>query len=180
MTRQEVYDEMKRFLGFGAEDAENLKALRPILGRHQQAITEHFYEALGRFPETAKLIAGRVDALKRTHGAWFNDLLAGDYGPAYLESRWRIGMAHVRIGMSPYWVEVVMSIVRQMAVAALANEIRDPQELGRKCASLLKVLDLDLLIINLAYQDDRMDRLARFTGMKRALIENVIKMPEKK
>lgn len=180
MTRQELYDEMKRFLSFGSEDAENLKALRPILGRHQQAITEHFYEVLGRFPETAKLITGRVDSLKRTHAVWFNDLLAGDYGPAYLESRWRIGMAHVRIGMAPYWVEVVMSIVRQMAVAAMADEIRDPHELGRKCASLLKVLDLDLLIINLAYQDDRMDRLARFTGMKRALIENVIRMPEKK
>lgn len=180
MVRQEIYDEMKRFLAFGEEDAQNLRALAPILGRHQQAITDHFYAVLGRFPETAKLITGRVDALKRTHAAWFNELLAGEYGASYLESRWRIGMAHVRIGMAPYWVEVVMSIVRQMAVAALAQEIHDPQELGRKCASLLKVLDLDLLVINLAYQDDRMDRLARFTGMKRALIENVIKMPEKK
>lgn len=180
MARQEIYDEMKRFVGFSAEDEANLRSLAPVLGRYQQTITDTFYEVLGRFPETAKLIAGRVDSLKRTHAIWFSELLAGKYEQAYFDSRWRIGMAHVRIGMSPYWVEGVMSIVRQRAVAALAQEIRDPQELGRKCASLLKILDLDLLIINLAYQDDRMERLAGFTGMKRGLIENVIRMPAKK
>lgn len=178
--RYETYEEMKRFLAFNNQDVENLKALAPVLSRHQQAITDKFYEVLGQFPETGRLIAGRVDELKRTHSVWFRDLLAGEYGQPYFASRWRIGMAHVRIGLAPYWVEGVMSIVRSALLPALAQELSDARDLAEKYASLVKVLDLDLFVINLAYQEDRLERLARFTGMKRALIENVIRMPEKK
>lgn len=176
----EVFEEAKRFLKFDANDVANLKVLAPILSRHQQAITDYFYEVLGQTPETVKLIAGRVDMLKRTHGVWFSELLGGQYEQSYFESRWRIGLAHVRIGLGPHWVEGVMSIVRTKALAALAQEIADSKELANRYASLLKVLDLDLCVINLAYQEERLVRLTRFTGMKRGLIENVIRMPEKK
>ena len=176
----ETFEEMKRFLRFDANDVANLKALAPILLRHQQAITDYFYEQINQTPETAKLVAGRVDALKRTHGVWFGELLGGQYDQPYFETRWRIGLAHVRIGLGPHWVEGIMSIVRTKALAALAQEISDSKEMANRYTSLLKVLDLDLFVINLAYQDERLVRLTRFTGMKRGLIENVIRMPDKK
>ena len=176
----EIFAEMKRFLKFDANDVANLKELAPILSRHQQAITDYFYEQIGQTPETAKLIVGRVDSLKRTHGVWFSELLGGQYDRPYFESRWRIGMAHVRIGLGPHWVEGVMSIVRTKALAVLAQETSDSKAMASRYASLLKVLDLDLFVINLAYQEERLVRLTRFTGMKRGLIENVIRMPEKK
>ena len=61
----------------------------------------------------------------------------------------------------------------------LTETITDPEQLKALTGSLLKVLDLDLAIINLSYQEDRLDRLSDFTGMKRALIENIIKIPKK-
>lgn len=176
----ETFAEIKRSLKFDASDAANLKELAPILSRYQQGITDYFYEILGQNPETAKLIVGRIDALKRTHGIWFQELFNGKYEETYFESRWRIGLAHVRIGLSPYFVELVMSIVRAKVLIALANELPDSRELAGKYASVLKVLDLDLMVINLAYQEERLERLTRFTGMKRVLIENVIRMPEKR
>lgn len=176
----ERFEELKRSLKFDASDAANLQVLAPILSRYQQGITDYFYEILGQNQETAKLIAGRIDALKRTHGIWFQELFGGKYAEPYFESRWRIGMAHVRIGLSPHFVEMVMSIVRDKVLMALAKELPDSRELAAKYASVLKVLDLDLMVINLAYQEERLERLARFTGMKRVLIENVIRMPEKK
>ena len=36
-----------------------------------------------------------------------------------------------------------------------------------------------MLIINLSYAEDRLDRLATFTGMKRGLIETIIRIPKK-
>ena len=38
-----------------------------------------------------------------------------------------------------------------------------------------RTLDLDLLVINLAYGEERLERLTRFTGMSRKLIERCIR-----
>lgn len=175
----ELYDRLKSFVGFTADDATNLLALRPVAEKHGPMITDRFYERLAEVPETAKLIAGRVDALKKTHGQWMLSLVGGEYGTSYLESRWRIGLAHVRIGLDPYWVEGVMSFIRSSMIDAIARDVPDAQDAARKSASLVKVCDLDLLVINLSYGEDRLDRLTAFTGMKRNLIENIIRIPKK-
>lgn len=175
----ELYERLKVFVGFGNADIQNLIAIKPIAEKHGGAITDAFYSRLGDTPETAKLISGRVDSLKKTHREWLLSLVAGDYGEAYVTSRWRIGLAHVRIGLEPFWVEGVMSFIRTSMVEAMGKEIGDSKELASKSASLLKVCDLDLLVINLSYAEDRLERLTAFTGMKRALIENIIKIQKK-
>ncbi len=174
-----TFDGLKQFLGFADQDAANLKSLAPIFDRLGPAITNAFYEALGRHAETAKFLEGRVDQLKRTHRQWMSELFAGEYGEAYCESRVRIGLAHVRIGLPAYWVEAVMSLIRSEGLKAMSEEFDDPGELAQKAASLARICDLDLAIINLSYGEDRLDRLSEFTGMKRVLIENIISIPRK-
>ncbi|MCA9669698.1 MAG: hypothetical protein KC503_29085 [Myxococcales bacterium] len=176
----QIFATMKEFIDFGEQDVKNLVEMAPLMQKHQQRITDYFYEVLGKYPPTAKLIEGRIDQLKGTHAVWFGELFAGDYSDAYFEGRWRIGMAHVRIGLDPYWVEAVMSVIRTMSLEALAQELDDAAAVAQKHASLLKLLDIDLLIINLSYQEDRLARLTDFTGMKRKLIENIIRIPKKK
>lgn len=175
----ELYERLKAFLAFGPDDVANLVSIRPIVELHGPGITDRFYARLGETPETAKVTEGRVDALKRTHGKWLLELVGGDYGERYLESRWRIGTAHVRIGLDPYWVEGVMSSIRTSILEVLGTALNDPKEVAVKSASFIKACDLDLLIINLSYAEDRLERLAVFTGMKRALIENIIRIPKK-
>jgi hypothetical protein len=41
---------------------------------------------------------------------------------------------------------------------------------------LVKILDIDLMIINLAYSQETIDRLSKFTGMSRKLIERCIQL----
>ena len=174
-----VYEEMKRFVGLDDDDAENLKRLAPVFQARGGAITDHFYEVLGRFEATNNLIEGRVDHLKATHARWMGELFAGDYGEAYFENRIRIGDAHVRIGLPPYFVEAVMNLIRTHGHLAIVDEVGDPREAAKLYASLLKILDLDLLVINLAYAEERLDRVTAFTGMSRKLIENVIHRAKK-
>ena len=40
--------------------------------------------------------------------------------------------------------------------------------------SVVRILDLDLMIINLAYGEERLERLSQFTGMSRKLIERCV------
>lgn len=169
------FEEMKSFVGFGAADVENLKSLAPTFAARGPAITDAFYGILGNFPATAAQIEGRIDALKATHARWMGELFAGDYGEAYFNNRLRIGQAHVRIGLDPQYVEGVMSILRAAGLEAIMADVSDPTEAKTKYESLLKILDLDLVIINLAYGEERLDRVSSFTGMSRRLIETVIK-----
>lgn len=169
-----LFAELKRFVGFDAEDADNLRALAPLFAEHGPAITDAFYARLGDNEETAALIAGRVDALKATHARWMAGLFAGEYGDDYLAERLRIGLTHVRVGIPPWWVEAVFSFLRGAGVDLLASEIAEPERRVALTQSLLKVLDLDLLAINLAYGEERLDRLCAFTGMSRKLLERCV------
>ena len=67
--------EFKEFVGFEERDAETLKGLDPVLVPELARITNAFYTALLKEPETRSFVEGRIDALKRTHGAWFNELV---------------------------------------------------------------------------------------------------------
>ncbi len=169
-----VFDQMKSFLDFGEDDVTNLRALAPVFERHGASITDQFYEILARYPSTAKLLEGRVDGLKRTHNRYLGELFAGDYGQAYFENRMKVGSVHVRVGLDPYFVEAVMSFLRTAGLLAIRAEVADPDTAARLTASYLKILDLDLLVINLAYGEERLARLTKFTGMSRKLLENCI------
>ncbi|MEL6343701.1 MAG: protoglobin domain-containing protein [Myxococcota bacterium] len=170
----EIFEEMKRFNNFSEEDVENLKSLAPVFARHGGDITDAFYEQLANFDETAALIEGRVDSLKATHKRWMSELFTGDYGEDYFNNRRLIGDAHVRIKLSPYYVEGVMAFLRRAGLEAINTEVADTTEAQTKYQSLLKILDLDLFIINLSYSDERLNRLVKFTGMSRKLIERCI------
>lgn len=168
------FEEMKRFLSFDESDVANLRELGPLFARHGARITDDFYDVLGKFAATSKLIEGRVDGLKKTHGRWMGELFAGEYGAAYFEGRMRIGMVHVKIGLPPWYVEAVMNLIRTHGHLAIVEEVGEVKRVDALYRSLIKILDLDLMIINLAYAEERLDRMSSFTGMSRKLIENVI------
>ncbi|MEZ4451812.1 MAG: protoglobin domain-containing protein [Nannocystaceae bacterium] len=169
-----LWEDLKRFIAFGGEDAATLVRLGPLFEARGGALTDAFYERLAGQPETAALIAGRVDALKATHAGWMAGLFAGEYGDDYYRDRARIGLAHVRAGIPPWWVEAVFAFLHSAAVDLLAEAIADPAERCAAERSLLKILDLDQMVINLAYGEERLHRLCEFTGMSRKLLERCV------
>lgn len=179
MTMYEAYEEMKNFLDFGEADVGRLAALQPLFAEHGPAITDRFYETLQQTPATAKFIEGRVDALKRTHRTWMAELFSGDYGEAYFERRRRIGEVHVKIGLSPQFVEGVMSSIRTEGAQLIFSQT-SADDAPAHFASLTKILDLDLIVINLAYADERIELMCSVTGMRRKLVENLIRQGSKR
>lgn len=180
MTEIEQFEWAKKFMDFTDADAGHLAELAPVVAEHGRGITDHFYEVIGADPDTAAKVAGRVDALKQTHLRYMGELVAGDYGEAYFKSRTRVGEVHVAQGIKPHWVEAVMSIIRAQLIGLISANIDDAADRTAKCQAVIKICDLDLLLINFAYADERLERLASFTGMSRRLIENVINMPKKR
>jgi hypothetical protein len=173
MTPLEIFNQFQKFIGFEADDVAELRALAPVFAAHGPAITDRFYDRLLGDPAMSAMVAGRVDALKRTHLRWLAELFAGEYGPDYFENRRRIGLAHVRVGVQAWWVEGVTCFLHNEGTALIAAEV-EPERRVRASQSLSKILDLDLMVINLAYAEERIDRLSQFTGMSRKLIERCV------
>jgi len=171
-----IFQEIKDFIGFTADDVAALRGLQPIFAAHGAAITDLFYVKLARDPAQSKLIEGRVEQLKKTHNRWMAELFGGEYGAGYFDDRWRIGLTHVRVGVKPWWVEAVTSFLRTEGVALLTQELADPAQRVRSAQALIKILDIDLMVINLAYSQETIDRLSEFTGMSRKLIERCVQL----
>lgn len=176
----ENYEEIKGFIGFTDDTARLLVGLGPVFEKHGAAITERFYATLGSNEKTAALVEGRVDKLKTTHGAWMKSLFAGEYGEAYYESRVRIGNAHVVQNIPPHFVEAVFNAIRTDGVAAIGEEMADSPDRVASERAFITILDIDLLLINLTYAEERISRLTQFTGFSRKLIERCITQGSKK
>ena len=175
-----IYTEMKDFLKLDEQDIAHMRALRPVFEKHGPAITDAFYETLGDYPKTAKIIEGRVDALKKTHIAWTLGLFESDYGRAFFDQQYTIGQVHVVQDINPEFVEGVMNSLRLDGRKAIETELGAGADAMAHHDSLVKVLDLALMTINLAYQDERLARISGFTGMSRKLLENLVKRGGKK
>lgn len=173
-AQRQTFDEMKSFVELDDGDVARLVALGPVFAKHGPAITDAFYDRLASFPEAAAFLEGRIAALKGTHARWMGSLFTGVYEQAWFDEQLRIGMAHVRIGLDPKWVEGVMSFLRTSSMAAIRTELGTSEAALAHHASLIKILDLDLLVINQAYAEERLDRLTAFTGMSRRLIERCV------
>lgn len=170
-----LYEEAKAFLDFTDMDGSHLAALEPVFAKYGGKITDHFYKSLARYPRTAAIIEGRVDALKATHKMWMMGLFTGDYGRSFFDTQYRIGQVHVTNNIQPEFVESVMSILRTEGRWAINEELGFSDDAAAKSDAYVKVLDLCLMTINLAYTDERLNRISKVTGMSRRLIENLVK-----
>ena len=80
--------------------------------------------------------------------------------------RWRVGWRHVEIGLEQVYTNVALSRLRSVLMAASTRAGSDLQSLTETVRALNKLLDLDLAIIEDAYQAEYMARLQahRATG----------------
>lgn len=162
-ARFERYEELQSYVGWTAEDAARVLSSKMLVEPVIPDLIEDFYEEIERHPNTRAVItggSGQIERLKKTLRAWLIDLLSGCYDEAYVERRWRVGAKHVEIGLDQVYTNVALSRLR----TALTHTIQD-RWTGDLCEqravvrSLNKLLDLDLALIEDAYQSILGNRL---------------------
>jgi two-component system, LuxR family, sensor kinase FixL len=150
------YQELQRYVGWTEEDACRVRSVADLLRPHLGPLIDDFYAEIERHPEAAKVITGgpaQVQRLKGTLLTWLNELLAGCYDRAYVARRWRVGWRHVEIGLDQVYANVALSRLRRGLLRSLRQ--RWPGEAQVELdvrASLNTLIDLDLAIIEDAYQ----------------------------
>src|SRR5262249_9189990 len=115
-TRVEtLFEELKRYVQWGPEDATALRALHPRAAQDFVRIADVFYRRIIEHDEARKALEGgesQVGRLKIALEAWMDTLLAGPWDEVYYERRARIGRLHVRIGLPQHYMFGAMNILR--------------------------------------------------------------------
>ena len=159
------YQELQQYVGWTEADALRVQSVATLLEAHLVPLIEDFYAEIERHPEARKVITGgtqQIERLKGTLRGWLRELLFGPYDREYVARRWRVGWRHVEIGLDQVYTNVALSRLRGGLLRTLEECWQgDPREAMAVRRSLNTLLDLDLAIIEDAYQTEHITRQQR-------------------
>jgi len=159
------YRDLQRYVGWTDDDARNVQSLAALLDPHLRVLVDDFYEEIQRHPNALKVITGGTAQMERLKGTlvdWLRQLLRGPYDQAYVSRRWRVGWRHVEIGLDQVYTNTALSRLRRGLLGVIAEHwTGEVHEMMRIRQSLNTLLDLDLAIIEDAYQAEHVARRQR-------------------
>jgi signal transduction histidine kinase len=159
------YQELQRYVSWTDEDALRVQSMAGALDGYLPALIDDFYDEIERHPDARKVITGGQQQIMRLKGTllqWLRELLRGPYDAHYVARRWKVGWRHVEIGLNQVYTNVALSRLRRGLLLALEETLA--AEWDRSLAvrrSLNVLLDLDLAIIEDAYQAEYLARQQR-------------------
>jgi signal transduction histidine kinase len=157
------YQELQVWVGWTEESARRVAATAELVTPHLVALIDDFYDEIGRHPNALKVITGgqaQIERLKGTLRQWLRELVAGRYDKNYVARRWQVGWRHVEIGLEQVYTNAALSRLR-LGLMRVLHETwpGDRTSLQDTIRSVNKLLDLDLAIIEDAYQFEYSRRL---------------------
>ncbi|MGF1583198.1 MAG: protoglobin domain-containing protein [Gemmataceae bacterium] len=175
-TIYQRYQALQDYVGWTEADAARVRNLAPKLQPVFPKLVEDFYNEIQRHPEAHQVIIGgneQIQRLKRTLADWLRKLVTGQYDEAYVIGRWKVGLRHVEIGLSQVFTNAALSRLRSGICQGLQQSWdSDLTEFAASLQSINKLLDLDLAIIECAYQEENLLRVReRSEATFRTLVE---------
>jgi len=158
--RYQRYQEFQRYVQWSDYDVGRVRSVADLVEPYLQSLVDDFYEEIGHHPKASRVITGgkqQVKRLKVTLLAWLRELFSGQYDRDYLERRWRIGKKHAEIGLEQVYTITALSRLRTGLASALQKAWQaDSNELLMIVCALNKLIDLDIAIIEDAYQTEHL------------------------
>jgi signal transduction histidine kinase len=153
------YQELQSYVGWTDEDAARVHALAKLVSAHFDELIDDFYDEIERHPQARQVITGgaeQISRLKKSLKAWLSELFSGEYNQEYVDRRWRVGYRHVEIGLDQVYTNAALSRLRHRLLGLLEPPRWQaaPAEMLASRLSLNTLIDLDLAIIEDAYQTE--------------------------
>jgi PAS domain S-box-containing protein len=175
---ESLFEEMKRYVRFGKEDARLLNELLPHAEPHFERIAAEFYERIREHEDAHKVFTGepQVERLKRSLVGWMRRVFTGPYDRTYFLETAKIGRIHVRVGLPQHYMFTAMALIR-VAIEQIADaRMNDKAQAAR--AAISRILDLELAIMVDAYRHELQARLQRITEMEREQADRALAKTE--
>lgn len=150
-----ILDDIKQLVGFGPDEAEQVRSLRTVIAPFLPGVSDRFYERLLSLPSAARILKGdegQMARLRKVLRRWLEELFTSSYDQVSYDNRLKIGETHVRVGLPQHLMLLGMQIVWQELNAALSQS--DVVDLDEKLAALNKLLTLELVVMLESYKDN--------------------------
>ena len=169
------YRQLQHYVRWSQEDEARIATIARIITPHFPALIDDFYAVIRRAPRRLSVITGgrsRSHASRRRSAPGSISSSAASTTKTYVEHRSLVGRRHVAIGLDQVYTNAAISRLRSGMTAIICDHWNGtPQDLIGAISTLNKLLDLDLAIIEDAYEGEHVRRLkmAERTRMKNAL-----------
>jgi PAS domain S-box-containing protein len=156
------YKDLQAYVGWSEDDAARIKSVARLIENQMDALIDDFYAEIQRHPDAARVISGgraQISRLMASLRSWLSESLKCRSDDDYLVRRWNIGLRHAEIGLNPAYTSAAMSRLRNGMMNILSDaNLRSNAEYRQLAQSFNKLLDLDLSIIQDAYQAEYLRR----------------------
>ncbi len=148
------FDSLKKSLAFTDADVMRLSEFASEVRQFLPAVVERFYVDLLRDPIARSVFTGGESQIARQRSLltdWLNQLFEGTYDAAYYEKRFRIGVAHVAVGLPQHYMVIGIGMIwAELERLTRASSLRHIHE---KLGSFHKLLMMDLAIMLESFKD---------------------------
>ena len=180
---ESFFDEMKRYVRFGSDDENALRAFAPHARAHFQGIAEDFYARLEEHESARKVFSGpeQVKRLQKTMCEWMDLLFVGPWDEAYFDRRLRIGRMHVRIALPQRYMFGAMDLIRVALMRAVQEHHSDDAAARQSTVwALSKMIDIELAIMLESYREAFVDEVQRHEREEKRLLRQQLALSEAK
>lgn len=168
------YLDLQRYVGWSDRDAANVHNVAEDLRAGLPGLIDDFYAELQQHPAAMRVITGgpaQIERLKESLRNWLSDSLRAEFDQDYVVRRWNIGLRHAEIGLHPAYTSAALARLRNGVIRLVINSASGPPELlSDTIQSLNRLLDLDLAIIQDAYEAEHV-RKEKFAEHQRSEVK---------
>ncbi len=144
--------------GWNAQDEENITKLKPHMEDKESLFVEAFYEFIERFRDHEKYLSTKeiVEAHKKKIGEWFVSLFASVHDEQYLRGLFKIGLAHVKIGLPPHYLHASFTFIREFINQVISDSFSERLERDVIRKSANRLLDINMDVIDMSYREEEL------------------------
>jgi len=147
---------LRDYVGFDAESARRLQAMRARMEPYHRRIVDRFYEAILADPGARAVLKSeaQIERLQSSLKHWLEGLFIGPYDAEYYEKRAQIGRVHVKVGLEQHYMLAAMNLIRTGLHRAVSDSAPDGLGVFGDHSVIDQICDIELAIMLETYRED--------------------------
>ena len=136
------------------EDLCVIRSMKDIITEQLPNLVTAFYKNLGKEPTLVKIISDNstVERLQKTLYRHLSEMFVGIIDDAFVDKRYTIAHAHVRIGLEPKWYMCAFEDLLQSLITIIMPTCATIAEYHEKVLAITKIINLEEQIVLEAYE----------------------------
>ncbi len=136
-----------------------------VIQPHLENITHQFYQTISSSASLKAILTHSgvdLEQLSATHQSYLSSLGVHFDSDHYLETRYKVGLAHAQVGLDLSLYECAYQALQQQLINHIPDSIRQrPQDWHALISFILKITSLDMSLAIDAYHNSKVNKLQR-------------------